>query len=139
MTQQIILYAALLLTFVLPFAIFFAGERTAKRFKKSLIANMGLFFTCLLIGTIMVFSGNASAAGEAAAQASNGLGFVGAGLAVGLTCIGGGIAVGSTGSAAIGACSEDSSNFARSMVFVGLAEGVCVYGLIIAFMILSRV
>lgn len=60
-----------------------------------------------------------------------------AGLAVGLGSIGAGVAVGSTGSAAIGAIAEKPENFGRALVFVGLAEGVAIYGLIIAFIILN--
>ena len=59
-------------------------------------------------------------------------------LVTGLSCIGGGIAVASAASAALGAISEDSSVLGKSLIFVGLAEGVCLYGLIISFMIISR-
>jgi V/A-type H+-transporting ATPase subunit K len=61
-----------------------------------------------------------------------------AGLSTGLGCIGAGIAVASTGAAAIGAMAEKPETFGRSMVFVGMAEGVAIYGLIIAVMILGR-
>ena len=40
--------------------------------------------------------------------------------------------------AAIGAFSENEKNFGKSLIFVGLAEGVCLYGLIISFMILGN-
>ena len=50
----------------------------------------------------------------------------------------GGIAVASAASAALGAISEDSSALGKSLIFVGLAEGVCLYGLIISFMILGK-
>ena len=56
----------------------------------------------------------------------------------GLSCVGGGIAVASAASAALGAISEDSSALGKSLIFVGLAEGVCLYGLIISFMILGK-
>ena len=59
-------------------------------------------------------------------------------LVTGLSCIGGGIAVASAASAALGAISEDSSVLGKSLIFVGLAEGVCLYGLIISFMILGK-
>ncbi len=36
------------------------------------------------------------------------------------------------------AISEDSSILGKSLIFVGLAEGVCLYGLIISFMILGK-
>ena len=59
-------------------------------------------------------------------------------FAIGLSCVGGGIAVASAASAALGAISEDSSALGKSLIFVGLAEGVCLYGLIISFMILGK-
>lgn len=67
-----------------------------------------------------------------------GLAFLGAGLSVGLACIGTGIATGMSASAAIGAVSEDPKLLGTSLLFVGLSEGIAIYGLIIAIMILGR-
>ena len=83
---------------------------------------------------MIVFTGTARAAGEASAS---GLGYIAAALAVGLSCIGSGIAVANSASAALGALSEDSTVFGKSLVFVGLSEGIALYGLIISFMILG--
>ncbi len=62
---------------------------------------------------------------------------LGAALATGLGCIGAGIAVGIAGAAAIGAITEKPELLGRSLIFVGLAEGIAIYGLIISFMILT--
>ncbi len=62
---------------------------------------------------------------------------LGAGLAVGLGSMGAAYAVGATGSAAIGVVAERPEMFGRVLIFVGLAEGVAIYGLIIAFIILG--
>ncbi len=86
-----------------------------------------------------MFSGNAFAAEASAAGASAaGWGYLAAALATGMSCIGGGIAVSAAASAALGAISEDGSILGKSLIFVGLAEGVCLYGLIISFMILGK-
>ena len=77
-------------------------------------------------------------AASAASQSSAGLGYLAAALSTGLSCVGGGIAVSAAASAALGAISEDSSILGKSLIFVGLAEGVCLYGLIISFMILGQ-
>ena len=69
---------------------------------------------------------------------ATGMGYLAAAIVTGLSCIGGGIAVASAASAALGAISEDSSVLGKSLIFVGLAEGVCLYGLIISFMILGN-
>lgn len=79
-----------------------------------------------------------AASGDSAAGLATGLGYLAAALVTGLSCIGGGIAVASAASAALGAISEDSSVLGKSLIFVGLAEGVCLYGLIISFMILGK-
>jgi len=67
-----------------------------------------------------------------------GLGYVAAALAVGLGSIGAGLAVGATASAAVGAVAEKEEIAGKALVFVGLAEGIAIYGLIIAIMILNR-
>ena len=72
------------------------------------------------------------------AQLATGMGYIAAALVTGLSCIGGGIAVASAASAALGAISEDQSILGKSLIFVGLAEGVALYGLIISFMILGQ-
>ena len=88
----------------------------------------------------MMLGGDVQAAEAAASSASTatGLGYIAAALVTGLSCIGGGIAVASAASAALGAISEDSSVLGKSLIFVGLAEGVCLYGLIISFRILGK-
>lgn len=61
-----------------------------------------------------------------------------AALSTGLACIGAGLAVGNAGAAAIGATAEKPESFGRALIFVGLAEGVAIYGLVISFLILGR-
>ena len=57
-------------------------------------------------------------------------------IVVGVSCLAAGLAVGRVGSAAIGAVSERPEMFGRSLVFVGLAEGIAIYGLIIGIMLM---
>jgi V/A-type H+-transporting ATPase subunit K len=57
-------------------------------------------------------------------------------IVVGVSCLAAGYAVGRVGSAAIGAVSENPELFGRSLVFVGLAEGIAIYGLIIGIMLM---
>ncbi len=66
-------------------------------------------------------------------------GFLAAAIAVGLGSIGAGFAVSSVGSAAMGAMAERPEMAARALIFVGLAEGIAIYGLIIAIMILGKI
>lgn len=142
---QITLAVALILSIIVPFGAFFLGEKNKKRYKRSLACNCFFFFGSLLVGTIVMFGGTvtaqavtAQAATAADAGLATGLGYIGAALVTGLSGIGSGIAVASSASAALGAISEDGSLFGKSMIFVAMAEGIALYGLIISFMILGK-
>lgn len=143
-TTAIVLIIALILSIIVPFGAFLIGEKNKGRYKTSLGVNCFFFFGTMLLAAILAFSGDsntAMAAGEAAAAGdglATGMGYLAAALVTGLSCIGGGIAVASAASAALGAISEDSSILGKSLIFVGLAEGVALYGLIISFMILGQ-
>jgi len=69
---------------------------------------------------------------------SHGWAFLAAALAVGFGSIGAGIAVAAAAPAAIGALAEDSRNFGKAMIFVGLGEGLAIFGLLVAILILQR-
>lgn len=71
-------------------------------------------------------------------QALSGTVALAAALSTGLAAIASGIAVAIVGSAAVGAVSEDPDNLGRTLIFVGLAEGIAIYGLITSFLILTR-
>lgn len=139
-TTELLVLAAMILSIFIPFRVFFIGERCKKRYKRVLSVNAVLFFGLLVAGVLVMFAPQASA--EAAAASSDGLaaglGYIGAALATSISGIGGGIAVASAASAALGAVSEDSSVLGKSLIFVGLAEGVCLYGFIISIMILGK-
>lgn len=139
-TTEILVLVAMILSIFIPFRVFFIGERCKKRYKRVLSVNAVLFFGLLVAGVLVMFAPQASA--EAAAASSDGLaaglGYIGAALATSISGIGGGIAVASAASAALGAVSEDSSVLGKSLIFVGLAEGVCLYGFIISIMILGK-
>ena len=80
----------------------------------------------------------ATAGGALAPDAMN-WGFIAAALATGLSSLGAGIAVAGVGSAAIGAIAEKPELLGRSLIIVGLAEGIAIYGLIVSILILNRV
>ena len=122
--------------------LFLIGIRkyTGQKAKRARGANIASFFAFLVLASVVGIGGSASAAGAEAAAAAGGMAeglkYVGAALAVGLSGIGGGIAVASSASAALGAISENEKAFGKSLIFVGLAEGVALYGLIIALVLL---
>ena len=140
LTVKLLLITALVLSIIIPFGYYLIGEKTKKRYKRAIGVNAFFYFGAFAAAAIMMFGGEPSQAAEGAAAASNaaGFGYLAAALSTGLSCVGGGIAVASAASAALGAISEDPSALGKSLIFVGLAEGVCLYGLIISFMILGR-
>ncbi len=63
---------------------------------------------------------------------------LGAGIAVAGSTIGAGFAVAYTGAAALAAVSEKPEMFGRSLVIVGLAEGIAIYGLVVAIILIGK-
>lgn len=135
---KITLALALVLSIAIPFGAFAMGEKTRGRYKTALGINALLFFGTLIVTSVFMFSGNAMASEAVGSGSSAGWAYLAAALSTGMSCIGGGIAVSAAASAALGAISEDGSILGKSLIFVGLAEGVCLYGLIISFMILGQ-
>ena len=127
---KLLLTVALIFSIAVPFGAFAAGEKTKGRYKTALAANTVMFFGTMLFAVCVLFGGTAFAAESTAAAGgiSTGMGYIAAALSTGLSCIGGGVAVSAAASAALG----------KSLIFVGLAEGVCLYGLIISFMIIGK-
>jgi V/A-type H+-transporting ATPase subunit K len=89
----------------------------------------------VVLALVAVFAGGLALAQEEAAAASGAP--LAAAIATGLAAIGAGIAVGIAGAAAIGAIAEKPELLGRTLIFVGLAEGIVIYGLIISFIILG--
>jgi V/A-type H+-transporting ATPase subunit K len=111
--------------------------------KKAMLKTLsafGLVMAGAIISTI--YGGNvfAETVTEASAAAGMSLGegfkYLAAALSTGLATIGTGLAVGSVGSSAVGAVSEDSSILGKTLIFVGMAEGIAIYGMIISILIL---
>jgi len=136
---KIILAIALVLSIVIPFGAFLLGKQSKGRYKTTIGVNAFFFFSTLLIANIVMFNTAYAAEVSASTGISVGLGYIGAALSTGLSCIGGGIAVASSASAALGAISEDQGILGKSLIFVGLAEGIALYGLIVSFMILGKI
>jgi len=103
-----------------------------------------VLLTLVLAGVSLYQFARAEAPAEQAATTATNpevvkWGFMAAAIVTGLSTVGAGIAVGYVGSSAIGAISEKPEMAGRALIFVGLAEGIAIYGLIIAIMILGKV
>lgn len=64
--------------------------------------------------------------------------FISAAVAAGLSTLAAGYAVAVVGSAAVGTLAEKPELLGRVLILVGLAEGIAIYGLIVAILILNR-
>ncbi len=85
----------------------------------------------------VVVADSVSAQEVSNAKSSDGaLKYVAAAIAVGVACIAGGIAVGKIGAAAMGAMSENAELSGKALPFVGLAEGICLWGFLVALLII---
>ena len=131
---------------MIPAVIYFLYERqhALDRATRGLLLglngfNVVLGLLALGVGLVWLFSpSTAMAAGLKQAAVNDTYASLGAAIATGLATIGAGIAVSGTGAAAVGAIAEKPDSFGRALIFVGLAEGIAIYGLIISFMILNR-
>ena len=106
--------------------------------KKSVKTAMASFAAVMAMGLMFIAPDVAYAAEAATQSTANGLAFIGIALSTGLACIGSGYAVASIGSSALGAISEDPKMMGKALIFVGLGEGIAIYGLIISIMMLGR-
>ena len=133
-----IIAVLLVLSIILPFGIYFLGERGAGRFKYALTLNVITFFGLMFFATVFLFT-EPVRANPAATGGDAGMAFLAAALVTGLCTIGTGIATGQAASAALGAISENEKLMGKALIFVALAEGIAIYGLLISFTILGRV
>ncbi len=91
----------------------------------------------LVFSSMAAFGQETAAEGAAAAAESTSVWkYLAAALAVGISCIAGGIAVGQIGSAAMGAMSENPELSGKALPYAGLAEGICLWGFLVALLIL---
>lgn len=132
------------------------AERRARMKRFITISSTAVFSTVIIVLLITLVSSAVSVHGRMAAAAAQGQevvvkdyspeqakvigwGFAAAAFSTAIGCIGAGIAVAYVGSAALGAIGEKPELAARALIYVGLAEGIAIYGLIIAIMILTKI
>ncbi|MBP3888932.1 MAG: ATPase [Cellulosilyticum sp.] len=139
--QIIVILAAMIAVGTVLYGVKAVKNKKQGNIKSHILASLGMF-SALVICFMMVGANDVLLAAEVAQETTggltlgDGLKFLAAALSTGLATIGTGVAVGSTGSSAIGAVSEDSTILGKTLIFVGMAEGIAIYGMIISILIL---
>jgi len=131
---------------IAPVVLYFLNRRRSDPLKttKDLVLAFkvyNLFILLMALGVGVVWLASPStvmASGLLQEVASDPYARLAAALSTGLASIGAGIAVSGTGAAAVGAIAEKPEAFGRSLIFVGLAEGIAIYGLVISFLVLPQ-
>jgi len=115
----------------------------APRWLKSTVAVNLLIFVGAQIG--LLFLGIAEVMAEpstteAAREITVGMGLamIGIGLPTAIATIGAGIAVGPVGAASLAVIAEKPEMFGRTLVYLGLAEGIAIYGLVVTILLLGK-
>jgi V/A-type H+-transporting ATPase subunit K len=105
------------------------------------LVNLALMIGAGVLVVLAATTTPASAVGVVASATPSyaGQALMGAAISVAGSSIGAAIAVAYTGSAALAAISERPELFGRAMVFVGLAEGIAIYGLVVAIILIGKV
>jgi len=68
-----------------------------------------------------------------------GVALIGIGLPTSFATIGAGISVGPIGAASLAAISDKPENFGRSLIYLGLAEGIAIYGLVVTILLMAKI
>lgn len=129
----------------LPIIPIMSGKVTAKNAKYRVLTQVSLFAATFILVLVFQINGVMAQAAEATATTTGfsgsiaqGLGFIAAAIATSASALGAGFAVAAAAPAAIGAISENTDNFGKAMIFVALAEGVAIYGLLISILIINK-
>jgi V/A-type H+-transporting ATPase subunit K len=116
---------------------------TAGWLKGGMLANVALFG--LGLAGVLLFGVQEGLAAEPAAAAASeitlgrGLALLGVGLPTGLAAIGAAIALGPIGSASLAVIAEKPEMFGRTLIYMGLAEGIAIYGLVMSILLLGKI
>ncbi|AGA90279.1 F0F1-type ATP synthase, subunit c/archaeal/vacuolar-type H+-ATPase, subunit K [Thioflavicoccus mobilis 8321] len=100
-------------------------------------AHLGLLV--LGVGDALAQTTEATAAGNAEISTGMGLAILGAGIPTAFSTIGAGIAVGPIGAASLAAITEKPESLGRTLIYLGLAEGIAIYGLVVSILLLNRI
>ena len=105
-----------------------------------LLVFIGAQLGLLVLGIDQVFAQESAETIEVLEVSTGmGLAIIGAGIPTALSTIGAGIAVGPIGAASLAAITEKPENLGRTLIYLGLAEGIAIYGLVVSILLLNRI
>ncbi len=123
-----------------------SAQRIRPQLQRVIWGLVGLNALALLAGTFEIFNTVSSAFAEGTPAAApievsmgKALAIIGVGLPTAAAAIGAAIAVAAVGSAALGTATEKPELFGRTLIYVGLAEGIAIYGVIISIMLMGKI
>jgi len=102
------------------------------RWLKGTVGANLILFVAAEAGLLFIGVHDAMAAGL-------GLALIGIGIPTALATIGAGIAVSSVGAASLAVIAERPEVFGRTLVYLGLAEGIAIYGLVVTILMLGKI
>ena len=117
-----------------------AGRKLRGIVVLNLLTFVGAEIGLLLIGVQDVMAATAQGApGATEVSVGLGLALIGIGIPTGLATIGAGIAVGPVGASSLAVISEKPEMFGRTLIYLGLAEGIAIYGLVVTILMLGKI
>ncbi|MEN8178669.1 MAG: ATP synthase subunit C [Pseudomonadota bacterium] len=111
-------------------------------FRPTLGTNLLLFIVAQ--GTLIFLGIEEAMANPAVAEAGNdisigmALAFIGVGIPTAFSTLAAAYAVGSIGAASLAVLAERPEVFGRTLIYLGLAEGIAIYGLVISILLLDK-
>lgn len=114
-----------------------------RRVRSWLFGNFGVFVVALIallaMGAQEVMADTAETIVRGEVTLGLGLAIIGVGLPTGLAAIGAALALGPVGSAALAVVAEKPEMFGRTLIYLGLAEGIAIYGLVMSILLLGKI
>jgi V/A-type H+-transporting ATPase subunit K len=99
------------------------------------LAEVLLLFTAA--NEVMAAEAASTVAGDI--SIGKGLALIGIGIPTAVATIGAGIAVGPVGASSLAVIAEKPEMFGRTLIYLGLAEGIAIYGLVVTILMLGKI
>ncbi|MES9898439.1 MAG: ATP synthase subunit C [Sedimenticola sp.] len=116
-----------------------ADRRQKQAIGINLLLFVGAQAALIFMGIEEVMAATPVAA-EGAKEISLGMGLaiIGVGIPTAISTIAAGIAVGPIGAASLAVLAEKPEIFGRTLIYLGLAEGIAIYGLVMSILLLDK-